>query len=280
MTYRELLADAEKALKSAGIEEYKEDAWCLFSESFQMSRSSYFAKSMEPALGCDREKRCMDEWIAKRQKHIPLQYITGHREFMGLDFLVNENVLIPRFDTELLVEEVCRYSRGKRVLDVCTGSGCIAVSVAVLGGAKKVDALDISAAALKLAEENAKRLQADVAFYESDLFAGIEGKYDCIVSNPPYIESGEIENLAAEVAGFEPRLALDGGEDGLDFYRRIIGQAKKHLPAGGMLFFEIGYNQGEAVLELLRSNGYGRKSLKKDFAGLDRVVSAVWNGGI
>lgn len=278
MTYRELLADVQKTLKSAGIEEYKEDAWCLFSECFRMSRSSYFAKGTEVVAGCDREKKCLDEWVAKRLEHIPVQYITGRQEFMGLEFMVNEDVLIPRFDTELLVEEVCRHSRGKRILDVCTGSGCIAVSVAVLGKPGKVDALDISAAALRLAGENAKRLQADVTFYESDLFENIKESYDCIVSNPPYIESGEIQNLVAEVAGCEPHLALDGGEDGLEFYRRIIRQAKNHLFSGGMLFLEIGYNQGGAVLGLLQANGYDRGMVKKDYAGLDRVVSAVWNG--
>lgn len=278
MTYQELLADVEKTFENAGIEEYKEDAWCLFSECFQMGRSSYFAKGKEPVTGRDRERRCLDEWVAKRLEHLPVQYITGRQEFMGLEFMVNENVLIPRFDTELLVEEVCKYSRGKRILDVCTGSGCIAVSVAILGAPGKVDALDISAAALCLAEENAKRLQADVTFYESDLFEKIEGSYDCIVSNPPYIESREIENLAAEVAGCEPHLALDGGKDGLEFYRRITHQAKKHLSAGGMLFLEIGYNQGEAVLGLLQENGYDRGMVKKDYAGLDRVAAAVWNG--
>lgn len=277
MTYQELLRHMEDRLKSAGIEEYKEDAWRLFSECFQMGRSSYFIKNTEP-LSVEHEKKGerLSEWLKKRMQHIPLQYILGKQEFMGLEFLVNENVLVPRFDTELLVEEVCKYSKGKRILDVCTGSGCIAVAVAVLGEPLSVDALDISADALQVACENAKRQHADITFYESDLFTNIKGNYDCIVSNPPYIESECIDGLAKEVAVYEPRLALDGGEDGLDFYRVIIMQAKEHLSAGGRLFLEIGCNQGNAVLGLLEAAGYGRGMVKKDYAGLDRVVSAVW----
>lgn len=277
MTYQELLRYTQDGLKSAGIEEYKEDAWYLFSECFQMSRSSYFVKNTEPvAAEYEKEKQCLQECTKKRMQHIPLQYILGRQEFMGLEFLVNENVLIPRFDTELLVEEVCKYSEGKRILDVCTGSGCIAVSVAALGKPALVDALDISADALQVAKENAKRLHADITFYESDLFTDIRGSYDCIVSNPPYIESEQIGELAEEVAVYEPRLALDGGKDGLDFYRVIITQAKEHLSAGGRIFLEIGCNQGDAVLRLLDANGYSEGMVKKDYAGLDRVVSAVW----
>ena len=230
MTYQELLRHTQDRLKSAGIEEYKEDAWYLFSECFQMSRSSYFVKNTESvAAGYEKEKQCLQEWIKKRMQHIPLQYILGRQEFMGLEFLVNENVLIPRFDTEILVEEVCKYSKGKRILDVCTGSGCIAVSIAVLGKPALVDALDISANALQVAKENAKRLHADITFYESDLFTDIRESYDCIVSNPPYIESEQIGELAEEVAVYEPRLALDGGKDGLDFYRVIITLLKPWL---------------------------------------------------
>ena len=156
---------------------------------------------------------------------------------------------------------------------MCTGSGCIIISLAKLGGLHRAVAADISTEALKVAKRNAKTLEADITWIESDLFDKVEGKYDIIVSNPPYIESEEVDKLAKEVKDHEPRLALDGTEDGLYFYRKIIEEAENYLTENGAIFFEIGYNQGEAVSELLRAKGYQDIRVIKDLPGLDRVVT-------
>ena len=189
---------------------------------------------------------------------------------MGLEFQVNENVLIPRQDTEILVEEVLKVCHGKTVLDLCTGTGCIIISLTKLGKVKEATASDISYKALEVARLNATNHKVSI---ESDLFEKIDGKYDIIVSNPPYITSKDMENLMPEVKDYEPRLALDGSEDGLLYYRRIVREARRHLKDNGMIFFEIGYNQGEEVQELLRKEGFVDISLYKDLAGLDRLVS-------
>ena len=275
LTYRELLQDVSRKLADAEVEEWKEDAWQLFSFSFGINRSNYFLQE-EESLSQEHKELLplLEERVQKRTNCIPIQYILGKQEFMGLEFLVNEHVLIPRFDTELLVEEVCRCSAGKEILDVCTGSGCIAVSIAMLGNPLKVDALDSSLEALAVAEENGKKHGAKVHFFQSDLLDGCKEQYDCIVSNPPYIATEEILTLAKEVREREPSLALDGGADGLDFYRRLIPQAKEHLRNEGRLFLEIGCEQGDAVSCILQENGYTQIQVKKDYAGLDRIVTA------
>ncbi|MDE7300163.1 MAG: peptide chain release factor N(5)-glutamine methyltransferase, partial [Lachnospiraceae bacterium] len=208
-------------------------------------------------------------------EHIPLQYLTGSQEFMGMEFQVTRDVLIPRQDTERLVEEVLRCCSGKRVLDVCTGSGCIIISLAKLAKLKEAAGCDLSEKALAVAGANAGKLGAQVRFFQSDMFSCVDGRYDIIVSNPPYIRSEDIDGLMPEVRCHEPRMALDGGEDGLSFYRLIAGQAGQFLVPDGRLYLEIGCDQAEAVSELLRQRGFRELMVVKDYAGLDRVVTGT-----
>lgn len=215
--------------------------------------------------------------IKERQKHVPLQHLTGEQDFMGLTFRVNEHVLIPRQDTEVLVEEVLLHLHdGMRILDMCTGSGCILLSLLKYSNDCEGVGADVSEEALAVANLNREQLGIDAKFIKSNLFENVEGKFDIIVSNPPYIESKVVETLMEEVKDYEPHLALDGGADGLDFYREITTEAKKYLCRGGMLFFEIGYNQAQAVSSLLKEAGYVEVEVKKDLAGLDRVVCGVF----
>ena len=205
---------------------------------------------------------------------------------------MDERVLIPRQDTEILVELVLQehgkpalksgthsteMPEGERVLDLCTGSGCIAIALAKLGRFSAVSAADISADALAVAEENLKRTGAEVTLIHSDLFSEIPGKFDVITANPPYIQSEVIDTLTPEVREHEPRLALDGDEDGLVFYRRLASECPAHLNPGGSVYFEIGYDQGEAVCALLRDRGFSGVRCLKDLAGLDRVVTGVYH---
>lgn len=214
--------------------------------------------------------------VEKRRTHMPLQYIIGTQEFMGLPFLVNENVLIPRQDTELLVEQTLKQLKpGFKVLDMCTGSGCIGISIKKHYRDVDVTCVDISEKALQVARENARRNQVEITFLQSDLFEDVKDRYDVIVSNPPYIESDVIPTLMEEVKDFEPVLALDGEKDGLAFYRRLAKESFSYLKKGGMLLLEIGYNQGKAVSKLLADNGYSQVEVKKDLCGLDRNVTAV-----
>ena len=186
---------------------------------------------------------------------------------------MNEHVLIPRFDTEILVEEVMKELHdGFSILDMCTGSGCILLSLLKYSNNCSGVGVDISENALAVAKENQKRLGLDASFVQSDLFEQITGKYDIIVSNPPYIRSDVIPTLMEEVRLHEPVLALDGTEDGLFFYRKIVKESTDYLNGGGWLFFEIGYDQGEAVKKLMEENGFKNVKVVKDYAGLDRVV--------
>ena len=199
-----------------------------------------------------------------------------------MTFTVNKNVLIPRQDTEVLVEEVMRHLHdGMRILDMCTGSGCILTSLLRYSNDCTGVGADISEEALRVARDNAEALlegngreRPKASFVRSDLFDGLDAddRFDVIVSNPPYIKTGDMDTLMPEVREHEPALALDGKEDGLFFYRRIIDGAKRFLSGGGMLFFEIGFDQGEDVRELMRQAGYTDIEIVKDFAGLDRVV--------
>ena len=212
--------------------------------------------------------------LEKRSAHIPLQQIIGRQSFMGLDFYVDENVLIPRQDTELLVEEALQELHdGMRILDMCTGSGCILLSLLKYSNDCEGIGADISEEALKVAERTRVQLGLEnAAFIRSDLFEAVEGKFDLLVSNPPYICSDVIDTLMPEVREHEPRQALDGSADGLHFYRRILADCRAYLKPGGMLLFEIGYDQGEAVKRLMEENGFLEVEVKKDYGGLDRVV--------
>lgn len=266
----EVLRKGEDCLLQAQIADARLDAWYLFEHVFKLTRVNYLLKQQEEASE-DAYVRYMER-INQRKAHIPLQHILGVQEFMGLEFEVNEHVLIPRQDTECLVERVMEYASNKSVLDVCTGSGCIIISLACLGNIANATAVDISRQALAVASKNGEKLGADVTFVESDLFSQIDGKYDIIVSNPPYIPTQVIESLMEEVREHEPRLALDGKEDGLYFYRRIVEEAPDFLNKDGMLFFEIGHDQGDAVKELMQHKGFTDVKVEKDLAALDRIV--------
>ena len=314
MTLHQLLTEGEEALIDAGIQEAALDARCLLLEAFHtdtmhflMNRMRQLAESSET----DAAMTVYREMIAKRSRRIPLQHILGQQEFMGLTFKVNEHVLIPRQDTETLVELVLeeQQDRTKKVLDLCTGSGCIAISLAVKGGYEDVTAADLSTAALGVAEENARMLlgeswQVDVdwkngierpekknestsgaedkhcsnrfSFCQGDLFGALapDKRFDILVSNPPYIPTEVIRGLQPEVRDHEPMMALDGTGDGLLFYRRIAHEAKGWLNPGGSIYLEIGHDQGDAVSGLLKEAGFDNIRVVKDLPGLDRVVCA------
>ena len=269
-SYEQLLLDAAERLKEAEIADADIDAWYLLELVTGMSRASYFLEKYNRPS--DEEIRKYEELLEKRISHIPLQHITGRQEFMGLDFMVSEDVLCPRQDTETLVESVLEYTSGRKVLDVCTGSGCIAVALMKLGNASCCDAVDLSEAALDIAKQNAEFNDVSINFIKSDMFEKIDGKYDIIVSNPPYIRPDVIETLMPEVREHEPLMALDGGSDGLDFYRIIAAQSKEHLEENGILAVEIGYDQWEDVSELFRQNGFRDILRIKDLSQNDRVV--------
>lgn len=287
MTYRELYEYGLGQLTKACIAEAQLDARLLLEYICRTDRNTLLVHSDRIVSGIEEEfYRAV---IDKRAKHIPLQHITGEQEFMGLSFRVNEHTLIPRQDTEILVEEVMRYmGDGMRILDLCTGSGCILLSLLNYSNECEGIGTDISDKALKTACENADALGLDAAFLEGSLYeplAAYKSKrtndtlFDIIVSNPPYIESAEIETLMPEVRDFEPRIALDGGSDGLDFYRRIIEEAPVHMRKGAMIFLEIGYDQAAAVSGLLKDRGFSDIEIVKDYSGNDRVALAVWRQG-
>ena len=272
-TYASALRYGKKYLADRQIENSGGDAWYLMEYVWGIDRNYYFLHSDDIIEQKDEER--YRDVLQKRGSHIPLQHLTGTCDFMGLTFQVNDQVLIPRQDTETLVESaLLRLKEGDRALDLCTGSGCIILSLEKLGPGIRGLGADISAAALAVAKRNRDSLGLESDFCISDLFEGIEGVFDIIVSNPPYIASGKIPGLMEEVRGFEPLLALDGGADGLDFYRRIIKDARNFLKPGGWLGLEIGYDQREAVEELLRRQGFIRTETLQDLAGLDRTVWA------
>ena len=285
MNQRQILEAAADRLAAAGVQEAAGDAWLMMSEAFSISRTDYY-------MHCDDECDCsgseqyslFESMVDRRCRREPLQYILGKSYFMGYEFKVTPDVLIPRFDTEILVEESLKYIKsGDRILDMCTGSGCIAVSVMLEWNRKQksasedtrivVDAVDISDAALAVARKNAAKLGAEqVNFISGDMFENTKGQYNVILSNPPYIPTEDIKELEPEVKDCEPVTALDGTEDGLFFYRILAGESGKHLHSGGYLLMEIGYNQAEAVSLLLEENNFADIKVVKDLAGLDRVV--------
>ena len=272
MNYREACETGKGTLVAAGIEEAELDARLLLEEICGTDRNTLLVHGGREVT--EEELAQYKEMLEKRSAHIPLQQIIGRQSFMGLDFYVDENVLIPRQDTELLVEEALQELHdGMRILDLCTGSGCILLSLLKYSNDCEGIGADISEDALKVAERNRVQLGLEnVAFVKSDLFEAVEGKFDMLVSNPPYICSDVIDTLMPEVREHEPRLALDGSADGLRFYRRILADCGAYLKPGGMLFFEIGYDQGEAVKRLMEENGFLEVEVKKDYGGLDRVV--------
>ena len=276
MTYREAVEFGTKCLTDAGVPDAALDAWYLLQMVCKIERSYYYVHGEED-ITQDAQKE-YEIAVQKRAEHIPLQHIIGEQEFMGLRFKVNSNVLIPRQDTETLVEQVLKIVKpGMKVLDLCTGSGCVLISV--LKNAPELTGMgsDISKTALLVAKENAKLHEVDADWIRSDLFDNITETFDVIMANPPYIPTGEILSLMPEVRDFEPENALDGGADGLDFYRKIAGQVKDYLNPGGYVYMEIGYDQGEAVSELMRNAGFTEVEVIKDLARNDRVVKGKGN---
>lgn len=271
MTLEEALNKGKEILKEAEVLDYELDAWYLMEYVCKIEKSQYYLKGRE-----EMEPEKWQEYevlLRKRAEHIPLQYITGSQEFMGLEFKVNSQVLIPRQDTETLVEEALKVLEpGMNVLDLCTGSGCIIVSLMKYKEGLTGTASDISKQAILVAKENAKQNQVEVEFVSSDLFKSITGTYDMIISNPPYIPTEVIGGLMPEVKNFEPMEALDGKEDGLYFYRGIASEAGNFLNSNGYLYFEIGHDQGGKVAAIMESNGYRNVRVVKDLAGNDRVV--------
>lgn len=275
MTYEGLYRWGREELLSAEITEAQLDARLLLESVCGTGRNDLLVHGDREV---DSEKQnAYERLIAGRKARIPLQQLTGVQEFMGLEFLVDEHVLIPRQDTEILVEEVLKNLHdGMEILDMCTGSGCILISLLRYSNDCAGLGVDISGGALRVAEKNAQNILSGfpgkVRFLESDLFENVEEMFDVIVSNPPYIPAGDMEGLMPEVRDYEPRIALDGGEDGLVFYRKILEGSRSHLKKGGMLFFEIGYDQGRAVSKMMRETGFLDVQVRKDYAGLDRVV--------
>lgn len=271
MTYKQAEQKGEQLLEAAGVMDAKIDAWLLLEMVAKIDRSFYFMhinEEVDPEVLTEYERV-----VEKRAEHVPLQYITGEQEFMGMTFKVNSNVLIPRQDTETLVEEALKVIEPQmEVLDLCTGSGCILLSILKNAPTVHGTGSDISKQALLVAKENARLHDLDAEWVRGNLFDNVSGQYDVIVSNPPYIAQTELPMLMPEVLQFEPIQALDGGADGLDFYRAITAEAPQYLKENGYLFFEIGYDQGKAVQQLMQDAGFKDVTVRKDLAGNDRVV--------
>ena len=273
-TYKQLYEYGKAELAEAGIAEAQLDARLLLEYVCGTDHNTLLVHGEREVEEPKSTAYC--DLILQRVAHTPLAYIKGTQEFMGLEFSVNKQVLIPNQDTETLVEEAMRLMHdGMRVLDLCTGSGCIALSLLHYTNDTSAVATDISEAALTVAVQNAGQLKLTerVSFAETDLFPVQKEKFDLIVSNPPYIPTEVIETLAPEVKDHEPRLALDGTEDGLSFYRRIIRTAPQWLFESGWLILEIGYDQGEAVSAMMRENGFRDIEVIRDLGGKDRVVT-------
>ena len=277
LTLQQIYREGTSKLKEAGIREAALDAWYLLEFATGISKASYYG---------DPDKEIKEEEAARylgyieiRKSRIPLQHITKEQAFMGYPFYVDEHVLIPRQDTETLAEEALKVLKpGMEVLDLCTGSGCILISLMKMCEGLYGTGSDISEEALEVARKNACRLEVNATFIRSSLFEHISGRYDLIVSNPPYIRTSVIQELQEEVRLHDPFIALDGKEDGLYFYREIIKAGGGYLKPGGYLMFEIGYDQGTEVASLMEKHGYRNIMVKKDLAGLDRVVSGMYNG--
>ena len=271
MTFRKTLEYGEKKLNEAGILEAKNDSWLLLATACHIDHTFYYVHMDEDLE--EEQWSAFENLIRKRAERIPLQYITGEQEFMGILFHVNSNVLIPRQDTETLVEEALKIVRpGMKVLDLCTGSGCILISILKNVTGVEGFGYDISKQALLVAKENAREIGVPATFERSDLFDNVTDSFDVIVSNPPYIKTADLATLMPEVAQFEPVGALDGMEDGLHFYRKIIAESIDYLNENGYLLFEIGCDQGQQVSDMMKDAGFSDVQVIKDLARNDRVV--------
>ena len=274
-SYDTLLKWGTDELTAHSVDNASVDAWYLLEHIYGISRVDFLIRRNDPFDEAQMKKSAdYQALIRRRSEGYPVQYLMGSTEFMGLPFFVNESVLIPRQDTEVLVETALAMMKPEcRLLDMCTGSGCILLSLAKLGTVAEGVGVDISEGALKVAERNRENLELpQVRLVHSNLFESVEGVFDMIVSNPPYIPTNDIEDLMREVKDHEPHLALDGSKDGLLFYRKLAEESGRYLVPGGSLLFEIGYDQGGAVSQLLDQAGFKDIHVKKDLAGLDRVV--------
>ena len=271
MKYIEAFDKYVKLLEENGFKDAASDILLLIYEIFDLDFSKWTMYKYETIKDISKLET-LKEYVEKRLTNMPVQYIVNKAYFFGLPLYVDENVLIPRFDTEVLVEEVLNLGdKNKKILDVCTGSGAIAIALKKLGKFERVDALDISEEALKIAKKNAKALECDINFLKSDMFSSLtsENKYDIIVSNPPYIQSHIVDSLERQVKDFEPRLALDGDIDGMKFYKIIEKNFMNFLSPGGILALEIGYDEASDIKNLFEDK---KVIIKKDLAGLDRVA--------
>ena len=276
LTYRQMCHNGAAILADAGITDAEYDSFALLEYITGMDRTAYILNGSKSVPEDIAER--YDAVIDRRSSHIPLQHITGQAWFYGRSFNVNSDVLVPRQDTEVLVSEALKVINAKdSVLDMCTGSGCIIITLALEKKLGRALGADISEAALKVAAGNREKLGADdVTFVKSNIFSDInvndEELFDVIVSNPPYIATGEIETLTEEVRIHEPYIALDGLEDGLHFYREITHQSLNYIKSGGWLLYEIGCTQAHDVSDIMSEYGYSNIKVIKDLAGLDRVV--------
>lgn len=276
LTYRQMCHNGAAILADAGITDAEYDSFALLEYITGMDRTAYILNGSKSVPEDITER--YDAVIDRRSSHIPLQHITGQAWFYGRGFNVNSDVLVPRQDTEVLVSEALKVINAKdSVLDMCTGSGCIIITLALEKKLGRALGADISEAALKVASGNREKLGADdVTFVKSNIFSDInvndDELFDVIVSNPPYIATGEIETLTEEVRIHDPYIALDGLEDGLHFYRKITQQSMNYIKSGGWLLYEIGCTQAHDVSDIMSEYGYSNIKVIKDLAGLDRVV--------
>lgn len=271
MTFREAMILGEKRLVDAGIVDARTDAWLLLTTACKIDHTYYYVHMDEDMT--EEQSQEYHLLVDKRCERIPLQYITGEQEFMGLPFHVNSNVLIPRQDTETLVEEALKHIHpGMRVMDMCTGSGCVLISILRNVTGVEGYGYDVSKQALVVAKENARLNDVSAVFEQSNLFENVTDTFDVIVANPPYIRTEEIATLMPEVSDFEPVLALDGKEDGLYFYRKLVSEGREYLNGGGFLILEIGCDQGVDVADMFQYAGYKNVQVIRDLAHNDRVV--------
>ena len=277
----ETLREAERRgtayLAAAGREEAAQTARLLLCHVLNFNFTDYVLARED--LLSPRDAARYEELLTRRASGVPLQYLTREQNFCGLSLYVDERVLIPRQDTECLVEEVLRDGARGALLDLCTGSGCIPLALLKHGNFSCALGADISAEALAVAETNRARTGLPLLLRQSDLFSEIPERFDVITANPPYIESAEIESLSVEVRDYEPRLALDGTADGLAFYRRLAAESGAHLKPGGRLYLEIGMSQGAAVASLLKAAAFSDIQIIRDLAGRDRIVKGSMHAG-
>lgn len=276
-TLREAERRGAEILAAAGREEAAQTARLLLCHLLNFNFTDYVLAREDLLSPLDAAR--YEELLTRRASGVPLQYLTREQNFCGLSLYVDERVLIPRQDTECLVEEVLRDGAGGDLLDLCTGSGCIPLALLKHGNFSCALGADISVEALVVAEINRVRTGLALSLRQSDLFSEIPERFDVITANPPYIESAEIETLSVEVRNHEPRLALDGAADGLAFYRRLAAESGAHLKPGGRLYLEIGMSQGAAVASLLKAAAFSDIQIIRDLAGRDRIVKGSMHAG-